>query len=84
VGFFEEQRADGSIRRGETYTCCHCNNVHEYVDNVGKKVVVNGCGMCQKPVCPACHKVGTCTPFEKKLDRIEARDKLFREAGIVG
>lgn len=84
MGFFEEQRADGSIRRGETYTCCHCSRVVEFVDNCGKKLEVNGCGMCRKPVCPICHAKGQCTPFVKKLETIEAKDRFLRSAGILG
>ena len=36
------------------------------------------CRVCMRPVCLACHALGRCTPWEKRLERSEARDRLRR------
>lgn len=77
MGHFEEQLADGRIRRGETYTCCHCNGHVEFKDNMGLNRPPAMCGVEKKPVCPRCHARGNCVPLERKLERIEARARLF-------
>lgn len=35
-----------------------------------------------KPVCPECHAIGTCTPFERKLEAREARHRLLVSLGL--
>jgi hypothetical protein len=86
MGFFEVVGPTGT-RRGETFTCAHCNTVHEIVH--GAPVAM--CHREWKPVCAACHQKGTCTPFEKRLDQFERklreraqRDSIFKAAGIDG
>lgn len=88
MGFFEELRGDGSVRRGETYTCAHCNGVVEYKDNMGKNDPLVFCQFEHKPICPKCVKraaktASGCEVFEKKLEQIESRDKMLRSAGII-
>jgi hypothetical protein len=40
------------------------------------------CRVCMRPVCLRCHGVGSCTPFEKMLEKSEARDRLRRSVGV--
>lgn len=40
------------------------------------------CRVCMRPVCLTCHAHGRCTPWEKKLEAAEARDRLCRAVGI--
>lgn len=40
------------------------------------------CRVCMRPVCLPCHAQGTCTPFERALERSEARDRFLRSAGL--
>jgi hypothetical protein len=88
MGFFEENLADGRNRHGETVTCAHCNGVFEVRDNDGLFVAPTMCSMEHKPLCPKCasradkREDGMCEVFEKKLDKIEARAKLLRAAGL--
>lgn len=37
-----------------------------------------GCRVCMKPVCLACEAKGTCTPFEKRIEELEAKERLSR------
>lgn len=79
VTFLDSGRADAQ----KTFTCAHCNRVVI----VPFKAKPDECGgLCMielKPVCPECHKVGACTPFEKKLEKMEARGRLLTSLGLV-
>jgi len=62
----------------ETLTCPHCNKIYRRP----KPGEPSGfCHMCFCPVCLECGKSDRCDPFEKKLDRLEARARLLREVG---
>lgn len=41
-----------------------------------------GCFICGKPVCLACYADGRCRPWERQLERMEARDRLRRAVGV--
>jgi hypothetical protein len=65
--------------------CSHCSATIEVVPPKGCEAQQRyRCGACDKPICPPCAKVlaetHVCTPFEKKLDLIEAGvvDQLYR------
>ena len=62
----------------DTITCNHCGNVvpiKDKLDNIGGM-----CRLCMKPVCAGCIENG-CTPFEKKLEQAEDRDRMLRSYG---
>ena len=40
------------------------------------------CRVCMRPVCLRCHAQGRCTPFERTLEKSEARDRLRRSVGL--
>jgi hypothetical protein len=40
------------------------------------------CLVCMRPVCLPCHGDGRCLPWERRLARSEARDRLRRAAGV--
>jgi hypothetical protein len=40
------------------------------------------CRVCMRPVCLRCHDQGRCTPFERALEKSEARDRLRRSIGL--
>ncbi len=40
------------------------------------------CRVCMSAVCLPCSDLGRCTPFERTLERSEARDRLRRAAGL--
>lgn len=88
MGHFEEHLADGRIRYGETFTCAHCNGVEEFRDNFGMFKPPTMCASEHKPICEKCareaNRIGRCVVFEKKLEKMEARDKFLREAGVIG
>lgn len=63
----------------DTFTCKHCNAVVVVEARCKPEEAGGYCRMCMAPVCPACADK-PCTPFEKKLDAIERRDRLCRAA----
>lgn len=64
----------------DTFTCVHCNVIVP-VEPAPAPMVGGFCRMCMANICDACCDQG-CTPFEKKLKAIEARDKSLRSMGF--
>jgi hypothetical protein len=72
---------DGAVEQ-DSYTCYHCQKImlvkpRQKPDDLG-----GICKICMQLICPECVGKGTCDPFEKKLERVEARDKFLRQAGL--
>jgi hypothetical protein len=62
----------GGIRQeADTFTCFHCNKVVIVKPKCDPTDLGGMCRLCEKMICPDCVNVGSCTPFEKKLDREE-------------
>ena len=78
----------GEIAERKTATCGHCQRIF-YVqpgtDGTSAAGPVQGpalCHRCWSLVCPRCHKHGRCTPWLKQMERIEARGRFLRSAGL--
>jgi len=64
----------------DTITCIHCNGI-VFVDAGKDPSDLGGfCMMCHRNICATCAATGKCDPFEKKLERIEGKDRLYRAA----
>lgn len=75
----------GKTVGAETFTCKHCNRVVLLHDlKTGNRTAEQGvmCTMCMRPVCVQCAERAVCDPFEKKLERSEARGRLLAAMGI--
>lgn len=69
----------------DTVTCAHCQRVILLNEQDGtKKPPPAHCLRCDHAVCESerCNSIRGCTPFEKKLEAIEARDRLMRSIGV--
>ena len=68
----------------DTYTCAHCNSIIVLHDRNGARLngVAVHCYQCDSLMCVRCAEQMRCTPFEKKLEAIEARDRLRAAAGL--
>ena len=74
----EPGRADAET---DTFTCKHCNCV-VFVKPYQDAAEMGGfCRLCMAHICAQCAATGACDPFEKKLQRLEARDRLMRSLG---
>lgn len=79
-GYFICTSVEGVVEEGDTFTCCHCNKVVFVKPLVSMSEFGGFCTLCMKPTCPRCDTEGTCVPFEKKLEIVEARERLRRFA----
>jgi len=72
----------------DCFTCHHCQAIVEIEQAPRPKgaflLKVDGtlCKICMKPICPRCIAKGGCTPWEKQMESIEARDRFLRSAGL--
>lgn len=62
----------------DTFTCVHCNSIVFVKPRQDPAEAGGFCRMCMKPICVACADLGSCTPFEKKLEALESRDRFIR------
>lgn len=78
----------------DTVTCGHCQRIVEtkagtvatvYLVFDGQRYHEEpgaGCRVCMRAICLPCYEKGTCTPWERRMEAIEARDRFLRSAGI--
>jgi hypothetical protein len=64
----------------DTFTCAHCNCVVFVAPRQDPSTMGGFCRMCMAHLCGPCADAGRCSPFEKKLDAMERRDRLIRSA----
>lgn len=66
----------------DTVTCSHCQRIVALHDK-GRRLesVVVHCHQCDKYICVPCAESARCEPFEKKLEELEGRSRLFAAAG---
>lgn len=62
----------------DTFTCSHCNTVVFVKPRQDPSEMGGFCRLCYKHVCGPCADVGTCDPFEKKMEAMERRDRLMK------
>lgn len=80
-GTAEWTHADGRTRTCKTITCCHCNNVTIIQQGAKAEDCGGFCLRCMQPTCKGCADKG-CTPFERELERQEARGRLLARLGL--
>lgn len=71
-----------STRECDTFTCAHCQFVVFVKPKCDPSEAGGFCRLCFKHICGPCADKGACDPFEKKLERMEARGRLMRQIGI--
>jgi len=64
----------------DTFTCGHCNRVVVVEPACDPSAMGGFCRLCMTHICETCAGEGGCEPFEKKLEAMEARDRLRRAA----
>lgn len=72
---------DGGKIEASTFTCAHCNSIVHVWPKMKMDDLGSMCRNCMKMVCAKCSDLG-CVPFEKKLERLEARDRALRSYGV--
>jgi len=74
--------AQGQVKECDTFTCAHCQRVVFVPPRTAPSDLGGWCSCCAAPICPRCAG-GTCTPFMKKLDEYERRNRFAQEVGLV-
>lgn len=69
----------GIQQEHDTFSCFHCNRIVIAKPRCDPADMGGRCYVCDKLICKHCVAKGLCDPLEKKLDRYEARDRLYRE-----
>ncbi len=71
------EQAGMGLSEYDTAMCGHCNSVVHIKPFMDPADMGGLCKQCMKFTCPKCVDLG-CTPFEKKLEQWEARDRWHR------
>ena len=66
------------VKEADPFTCGHCN----CIVHAKPKAMLGGCRMCHSLICGPCEQRGGCTPWEKRMERAEARDRSRRSMGL--
>lgn len=78
---FRCEKLPQGVFEADTFTCIHCNRVMHVKPKANMDEFGSMCRNCMKMVCPTCAN-GSCTPFMKKLEEIERRDRALRSYGL--
>ena len=71
------------LKESDTFTCAHCNRIVHVPVKADPDKLGGWCRQCMKAICPKCVATGACDPFEKKLEREEARYHALRSYGMI-
>ena len=66
------------IQECDTITCTHCSAIVFIKPKEDASDIGGFCLRCMKHICGPCADLGRCTPFEKKIEQIEAKDRMLR------
>ena len=73
---------DAPTREVDTFTCQHCNRVRFVKAKQNPEEVGGLCKSCMGLICSTCVDAGTCTPWEKMMEKQEARYHALRSYGL--
>ena len=76
-GYAEIVDPDRPTRRADTFTCGHCQRVCHVQARIRPEDVGGLCKQCMALICKHCVAKGTCTPWEKQMELMERRDRLY-------
>lgn len=69
-------------READTFSCFHCQRI-VHVRPLTDAADAGGlCKVCMKLICGPCVDAGSCVPWERTFEKIEARDRALRSYGM--
>jgi hypothetical protein len=74
LGYAETFDAYGTSKVFETLTCAHCGKIYK---RPASGEPFGFCNLCFKSTCLTCGGSLKCDPFEKKLERMEKRQRFL-------
>jgi len=72
----------GATVESDTFTCGHCQFIVTVEPKQAPEDTGGLCKMCMKLICKGCVDKGLCTPWEREYERMEARERFRRSAGL--
>lgn len=69
------------VRECDTFTCSHCQHIVFVKPKCDPADMGGFCQVCGTLICELCVGKG-CTPWEKQMERAEARDAALRSYGL--
>jgi hypothetical protein len=78
AGGYVVASGEGAPVERDTIACHHCQRHIVIPPGPPRDDLFGVCWNCSKFICPPCAKKQTCTPWEKQMERIEARDRMLR------
>jgi hypothetical protein len=82
-GYATLSTPEGLLQECDTFTCHHCQMIVHVAPRCSPSDLGGHCRICDKLICPACAAKGNCDPWERKMDRFEARQAFLRSAGLA-
>lgn len=67
-------------QRLPTFTCNHCGKPKIVKPHTAPE---SYCPVCDKIICKECHGKGGCSTWEKQMEQMEARDRLYRSLHAI-
>lgn len=74
---------DTQTKESDTGLCAHCHAVFFYEQDMNGRTSGAFCLHCMRPVCLRCDAIGSCTPFERALEKMERGESFARAIGLV-
>lgn len=72
----------GVEKEMDTFTCHHCLMVVFVPPKADPSQLGGFCMLCMKNICGPCADKGSCTPWEKEMERQEAKSRFLKSAGL--
>lgn len=72
----------GDTTECDTFTCFHCNHVKFVSPREDPSEIGGMCKICMKLICASCVDLIVCTPYEERLNKLEAKERFLQAAGI--
>jgi len=66
----------------DTFTCFHCQRVEIVAPFKNPEDIGGFCKVCSHLICARCASMGMCRPWLEQLERIEAKNRFLRSAGL--
>lgn len=70
-------RETGQVKEADTFTCHHCQRIVIVKPGCDPVELGGHCKLCDELICPRCYGLGKCTPWEKQMELMEARERLY-------
>lgn len=72
-GGYATLTSERGVAEIDTFTCAHCNSIKHVKPKERPEDLGGHCRQCDHLICASCVRKGTCTPWERQMEIMEAR-----------